>query len=156
MVHLTERQWPSSGTWAFSALMAVSMGVALGAATAEWVGAVAALGTQTLAGVALLRSATIVRVDDHVVRAGRARLPLTAVGSCTALDAPSTRRILGADADPAAHLATRPWIRTAVRIDLTDPLDPHPYWVVSTRRPARLCEAIRAARAARPAGPAPR
>jgi hypothetical protein len=85
-------------------------------------------------------------VDDRVVRAGRARLPLWAVGEAVALDASSTRRLLGRDADPQAYLMTRPWARTAVRVSVIDRRDPHPYWLVASRRPRRLAEAIIRAR----------
>jgi len=32
-----------------------------------------------------------------------------------------------------------------VRVDLNDPADPTPYWVVSSRRPTELAGAIKAA-----------
>jgi hypothetical protein len=38
----------------------------------------------------------------------------------------------------------RPYAKEAVELTLDDPVDPVPYWVVSTRRPSRLAEAITA------------
>ena len=39
----------------------------------------------------------------------------------------------------------RPYIRTAVEITLDDPEDPVPYWLVSTRHPQQLAEALKEA-----------
>jgi len=39
----------------------------------------------------------------------------------------------------------RPWIGGAVQVLLDDPADPTPYWVVSTRHPVELAEALLAA-----------
>ncbi|HEY5784856.1 MAG TPA: DUF3093 family protein [Microlunatus sp.] len=36
----------------------------------------------------------------------------------------------------------RPYAKEAVELTLDDPADPVPYWLVSTRRPTRLAEAI--------------
>ena len=33
--------------------------------------------------------------------------------------------------------------KVLVRVDLNDPADPHPYWLVSTRHPERLADALR-------------
>jgi hypothetical protein len=40
----------------------------------------------------------------------------------------------------------RAWARTAVRVEVLDPADPTPYWLVSTRRPDELAAAIAAGR----------
>ena len=52
------------------------------------------------------------------------------------------RIVLGPGADPRAFLFTRPFVGPVVRVDLRDPADPHPYWLVSTRRPGELAAAV--------------
>jgi hypothetical protein len=64
------------------------------------------------------------------------------VGAAAALDAEATRRLAGRDADARAYLLLRPYLSRAVRIDIDDPADPTPYWLVSTRRPDRLAAAL--------------
>ncbi len=59
-----------------------------------------------------------------------------------ALDATQTRAELGTRLDARAFLCQRGWIHTAVRVDLVDPLDPTPYWIVSTRHPDDLVAAL--------------
>jgi hypothetical protein len=93
----------------------------------------------------LLRAAALVLVDGDELVAGRARIPVRYLGPAQALDEERARRVRGVGADPAAHHLIRPWIGTAVRVEVTDPRDPHPYWYVATRHPARLAAAITAA-----------
>ena len=45
-------------------------------------------------------------------------------------------------------LLIRGWVSPVVRIELSDPSDPTPYWIVSTRSPAALVAAIASAKAA--------
>ena len=40
----------------------------------------------------------------------------------------------GRNLDPAAYLNIRFWIKGAVKMDIRDPKDPTPYWIVSSRR----------------------
>jgi hypothetical protein len=146
-VLLTERLWPSAGAWAFATLFTVSVGVAFGSAVAPWVGMIAFAGTHALASAALIAASPLVRVDDRVLRAGTARLPIWAAGECRALDVAAMRRIMGREADAAAFLVTRPWVRTGVMVRVRDDRDPHPYWIVCSRKPERLVEAILRSRA---------
>ena len=88
------------------------------------------------------------------VRAGEllvddARLPVRYVADVVPLDSAGRREVLGVGADPLAFVVQRPWIGGAVQVVLDDPADPTPFWVVSTRRPVELAEAILAARDAR-------
>lgn len=83
-----------------------------------------------------------VRVADGELRAGRAHLPLAYVGEVTPLDKEQTRLLAGRDADARAFLAMRPYVKRAVRVEVTDPADPAPYWLVSTRRPKQLAAAL--------------
>jgi hypothetical protein len=74
-----------------------------------------------------------------------ARLPVRYIRAVAPLTADQRRDLLGVQADPEAFVVQRPWVGPAIRIDLDDPADPTPYWVVSTRQPDRLAAAISAA-----------
>lgn len=84
-----------------------------------------------------------VRVDDEALRAGRAVLPRSNIGSVDELDPESARRALGPEADARAFLVTRPYCRGAVRVEVVDDLDPTPYWLISSRDPVRLAASLR-------------
>lgn len=83
-----------------------------------------------------------VSVRDGVLRAGRAHIEAKHVGKAQALDADSTRRTAGVEADARAFLLLRPYLKRAVKVEITDPADPAPYWLVSTRHPDELARAI--------------
>jgi hypothetical protein len=87
-----------------------------------------------------------VAVDDGAFVAGRARLPLWAVGRVDVLPAAEARAARGPDADPRAYFLIRGYVGPMVRVEVDDPADPVPYWLVSTRRPHRLAAALAAAR----------
>lgn len=81
------------------------------------------------------------RVDD-------AHIPVSFVTEVNVIDAATKRELLGPLAAPHVFVVERPWIGGAVRVAIDDPADPTPYWVISSRRPAALAQAIIAARQA--------
>jgi len=89
-----------------------------------------------------------VEVADGWLRAGRARIAGEFLGEVSPLDAAETRRVAGPDADARAYLLLRPYLRRAVRVEIADPADPTPYWLVASRRPAQLAAALESARSA--------
>ncbi|WP_307814099.1 DUF3093 domain-containing protein [Nocardioides baculatus] len=89
-----------------------------------------------------------VAVEDGILHAGPAHIDLEHVGEVTALDSDDVRRQAGVDADARAYLLLRPYLKRGVRIDITDPADPAPYWLVSCRRPEALVTAVRVGRTA--------
>ncbi len=84
-------------------------------------------------------------VTERELIAGRARIGLAHLGASEALDAEQTRRVAGVDADARAYLLVRPYLRESVRVPITDPSDPAPYWLLSSRRPHELARALGAA-----------
>ena len=85
-----------------------------------------------------------VSVDDGWFRAGRARIEAVHLGAVAALDAEETRRVAGPEADARAYLLLRPYLKRAVRVEIIDPADPAPYWLVCSRHPDELARAVRA------------
>jgi len=81
-------------------------------------------------------------VDEGGFRAGRARIGSAHLGAAEALDAERTRRVSGPEADARAFLVLRPYLKRAVRVEITDPADPAPYWLVSSRHPEELAGAL--------------
>lgn len=81
-------------------------------------------------------------VDAEGVRVGPNRITWEWTGEITALDRDATAALLGPEADPRAFLQTRPWLHEAVRLDIADSADPHPYWIIGTRDATALAEAM--------------
>lgn len=128
--------------WA-SLAVAVLAYVPLGPAVAFSV--LAAIGI----GVALLAyGSTLIGVEGATFAAGRYRVSGEYIAGAAALTGEDARRAVGPEADHRAFLFTRPFVTGLVRVDLQDPADPHPYWLVSSRRPEKLAAAVESARVA--------
>ena len=74
------------------------------------------------------------------LRAGVAHLPVSLVGRVDVVTGEAKREALGPQLDPQAFVLHRPWVGPVVRIEVLDPDDPTPYWVISTRRPERASD----------------
>ncbi|MDG4792341.1 DUF3093 domain-containing protein [Micromonospora sp. WMMD1082] len=134
--------------WWLAALAAAAL-----LATEVWMGGAgvrawlpfAVLLPATVAGLAWLGRIRVA-VTDGELRVDDARLPVRFVADAIALDADGRREVLGVGADPLAFVVQRPWISGAVQVILDDPADPTPFWVVSSRHPVELADALLAAR----------
>lgn len=109
-----------------------------------WIVTAVALGLLILALVSY--GSARIRVTDGELRVGRAHIGAAHLGRCVALDPDATRRTAGVEADARAYLVLRPYLKRAVKIEITDPADPAPYWLVSTRHPEGLATALTALR----------
>lgn len=133
--------------WALLLLFLATLWLAVAASTpvpVMW--AVTVLSTVLGAGLLLGYGNALVEVGAEALGAGRARLEWACCGPATPLDPEETRRLHGVEADPRAYLLVRPYIATAVRVEVHDAADPTPYWLLSTRQPERLAESINTAR----------
>ncbi|WP_408607376.1 DUF3093 domain-containing protein [Kitasatospora mediocidica] len=83
-----------------------------------------------------------IRVVQGSLVAGKARIPLTALGRTEPLDADEAVAWRSVKADPRAFMLLRSYVRTALRVEVTDPADPTPYLYLSTRDPDGLAAAI--------------
>lgn len=81
-------------------------------------------------------------VEDGVLHVPGARAPLTIFGPAEVLVREDLRIWMGPRADRNAWIATRPWIKGAVRLPVIDPDDETPYWLVGTRDPVGLAVAL--------------
>ncbi|GAA2758191.1 hypothetical protein F4554_003316 [Actinopolymorpha rutila] len=136
--------------WAFAAVMVASLWFAAEhamGAPGHVVGALAA--ALCGAGLGYLGS-TRVLVDDAGLSVGKAQAPLATTGSVLALTTGQARALRGPAADATARMFLRPYISRGVRVEITDPTDPTPYWYVASRHPERLAAAMERAREAPP------
>jgi hypothetical protein len=131
-------RWWAQGTMLVASLW-LTVVVALPGPTA-WVITAVAMALLAL-GLFWYGDARVV-VGDGWFRAGRARIEAVHVGGVVALDPQQTRDVAGRDADARAYLLLRPYLKRAVRVDIVDPADPTPYWLVSSRHPEALAAAL--------------
>jgi hypothetical protein len=94
----------------------------------------------------LLRTTATVSVTGGELVAGRAHIPVSALGPARALTAEESRVVRGPGSDPAGYHLIRGWVPAGVRAEVVDPADRTPYWFVATRHPHELAAAIEVAR----------
>ncbi len=131
--------------WVQGVMLVASLWLALVVAVpgqAAWVCSGIALAL--LASLLVSYGGARVSVDAGWFRAGRARIEAAHLGTVAALDAEETRRVAGPEADARAYLLLRPYLKRAVRVEILDPADPAPYWLVCSRHPDELAQALRA------------
>jgi hypothetical protein len=146
--HYREKLWP--GPWVFiSTALVIPASLLVFLPINPNVGVVVALVLYAACVVALIAGSPVVEVTASEFRAGRARLPVGIVGSATAFRGSEAQLERGQRLDARAWLLIRGWISPVVRIEVVDETDPTPYWLVSTRHPDAVMEAIARAKAKR-------
>lgn len=121
----------------FITMLAIAYGAAFGAL----LGLLLFLALAVIAGWLALVRAPITEVTDTELRAGRATLPRRHVGAITVLSPTDVREERGGDARRFIHL--RPWAASpGILIEVVDPDDPHPAWILASRRPLDLARAL--------------
>ncbi|WP_448004883.1 DUF3093 domain-containing protein [Agromyces bauzanensis] len=98
----------------------------------------------------LTLTSPVIEVQDGMLRAGRAEISLAHTGEAVPAFEADARVERGTGLDARAFLVIRGWVQPVVRVPITDPADPTPYWLISSRRPKELAAAINGSR--RPGG----
>lgn len=83
-----------------------------------------------------------ITVADGELRVGKAHIPLEFLGEAVPLDKEGMRMAAGRDADARAFLVLRPYMKRGLKVAVTDPADPTPYWLFHTRNPDTLAAVL--------------
>lgn len=141
-----ERLWPSPWVFITTALV-IPAALLVFLPISELAGIVVAIVLYGSIVVILFATTPLVEVTDAEFGAGRAHLPLAVVREARAIEGEEATAERGVRLDARAFLLIRGWIPGIVRVDLDDPSDPTPYWLVSTRHPRQVAAALRSAQA---------
>ena len=95
----------------------------------------------TIWGLLVFRAPRI-QVTKSDLRVGKVTIPRNFIGQPQAVGKSEIFAERGPNLDPAAHRVFQGSVKTAVKIPVTDPEDPTPYWLVSTRNPTKLVELL--------------
>jgi hypothetical protein len=87
----------------------------------------------------------VVTVADGMLSAGKARIPLSLLGEPEAITGDAATLARGQKLDARAWLCIRGWIQPVVKVNVHDPSDPVPYWLISSRNPNELVAALKKA-----------
>ncbi len=121
------------------------VGIAYSAAFGSLIGIVLALCVSTVYFIVAIATAPQIRVeansDQLFLSAGRARINTAMIGSVHQLTPSEQREVhLGTRNDTAFTLIKGKL--PVVELGISDSLDPHPYWYLSSRSPEELIRAI--------------
>jgi hypothetical protein len=89
-----------------------------------------------------VKTTLVLEVDDQELRAGSAHIELKYLGQVTPLDNNQMGRLRTRDADPASFLIFRFWRSTGVKVEINDPRDQTPYWLITSKNNLELAEIL--------------
>lgn len=136
-----ERLAPGIGMW----IACLGVGAAsflVGAPINITAGVVAGIVMFALLGSLLFFTSPIIEITPTLLRVGRAQIEREHAGRAYAFRGEQARIATGPALDGRAFMCFRGWISSVVRIQITDPADPTPYWIASSRNPERIAEIL--------------
>ncbi len=92
----------------------------------------------------LLVTSPVVEVTADTFTAGRGRIERRYLGKATAFSGQDALDQTRTKLDARAFLVIRGWVKDVVKVELNDPNDPTPYWLVSSRKAPELAAALNA------------
>jgi Protein of unknown function (DUF3093) len=128
--------------WLIVLLIAATFSLAIWAALGIWITLAFSIGELLLITYAALTLTLNIEVTKGWLIVGNAAIERAYIHNFLPLGKREMRLARGQRLDPAAYLAIRFWLNTGVKIDLRDPKDPTPYWLVSSRKPEILQRAL--------------
>lgn len=136
-----ERLWPAPWIWLVVAGASVASIFTL-VPVSLTAGIVAAVVVAVVLVTLLILSTPRITVTATLVSVGRASIDRRFVGEVHAYRGEDATAQRGPLLNATAYLCIRGWISPVVRLEITDPEDPTPYWLTSTRRPEQLVAAL--------------
>jgi hypothetical protein len=138
MVIFTEVLRPPIWVLAFIYFMFLSLVIAIWAAF-DTTSTIVAFAIATLAIPVVAQSLTSrIQVDKNELRVDKAHIELKYLGKVSVLDSDAMRLLRTRDADPAAFLAIKFWASKGIKIEVIDPRDTTPYWLITSKRGEKL------------------
>ncbi|HEU4669058.1 MAG TPA: DUF3093 domain-containing protein [Arthrobacter sp.] len=136
-----EKLWPNAWIWIIAAGIS-GAGILVFAPISAAAGYTAAVVLFAIIAILLILSTPTILVTENTLAVGRATIERRFVGAAQPFRGEEATAERGTRLNGLAFLCIRGWIDPVVKIDITDPSDPTPYWLASTRRPDKLAAAL--------------
>lgn len=128
---------------AFIYFMFFSLVIAVWAALDNRSAAITAAIAVVLGVVIYFKAGGEISFDGEILRAGSAHIEKRFLGEVEVLNQSDFIKARTREADPAAFLALIFWVSQGVKIEIADERDSTPYWLISTKRGAKLAQALK-------------
>lgn len=136
-----ERLWPTPFVWVLAAGVA-GASILVFAPISMLTGIIACIVIFLILTVLLILSTPRITVTTTSLDVGRAHIDRRYLGPARSYDKQDATNQRGPAMNGLAYLCIRGWIDPVVRIEIEDEEDHTPYWLVSTRRPIELVNAL--------------
>lgn len=90
----------------------------------------------------LIWLAPVIELSNESLRVGKAVIPRSALGQATPIAADEAFAERGPKLNALAFIKFQPTVKTLIKIEVTDPQDPTPYLLISTRRAVALANKL--------------
>ncbi len=87
-------------------------------------------------------TATTIKVSKTSLIVGRAQVPKSFLGAVAVIETKEAFSERGPKLNPKAFVRFQVGIKGLLKIEIQDANDPTPYWLLSTRKPKQLAEAL--------------
>lgn len=96
--------------------------------------------------VSMYFAAPVIEVANDEISVGDTEVPLKFVSKVTVIEAKDGFEERGVRLSPAAYTRFQMGVKTMVKIELSDPDDKTPYWLISSKNPQGVVAAFEAAK----------
>ena len=142
MIVYRERVLPSIWAAALPILLFPSVLAVMLPLNASWATPVALLITAAFVCYIYFSSPVIIVTEDEFIARG-ATIQRKFLGKLEVIEKKDSFEALGPKLDARAWLCVQASIKTLVKVEIIDPQDPTPYWMVSSRNPELLKKALK-------------
>jgi hypothetical protein len=108
---------------------------------------VTGLAATGLAAAIVIATAPRIRVIEEsgqsTLSVGNARIPIEFIGNAFIVPEDQRSHAKGPGLDARSHRVFQVGVRDLVRLDLVDPTDPTPYWLIASRKPNELVKSLK-------------
>lgn len=138
----SERIFPSLGATLSLVALIASVTFAIWAALGLLIASSFTTAAIFFAGLWWFRAIQNIEVSQESLQVNDAQVATEHLGDIKILERSAWKRECGIDFDPAAYHAHRFWDRTGLRVELRDSRDPHTAWVIASKNPSALAQAL--------------
>lgn len=133
---------PSAGLYVIAAFLIPTFTLVI-APWNVWLGVAVGVALYVAIVIAMITTSPVIELSETELRVGKAHIERRFISAASAYAGSHAVAARGTGLDARAWIFLRGWVNPVVRVDISDPEDPTPYWLFSTRNPEELVAALR-------------